>query len=503
MKNIALALLLTASLQAQAAQIGNLMDGAGYLVWTDGTSGSTLLASAGTVNVSLPGGSHKVALQRVASAPTASPTPTETTVQPTPSPTASPSPTRHGRKGREVVVASFDADTQQNRYEILSSTGESLTGVVNILAGVKDEGQAMTADLDGDGILEMVAAGYRAGAGVVVEFWNGNGELIRSNQGFSTDFSKENYLLTGDLDGVAGNEAILLGRSNDGAYHLMSFDHDGNASEDVQVLDAGYGKIESVVVANGEVAFLARKSTNVVDLTVVKDGQVVTSVVLFGNGYTGDATAFSLDINGDGTKEIAAVCRNSQTESFRLLVLSSGGEILLKRNLFPGKFEPKAFFTAADLDGDGMDEVTAVGRMIGTGSNVIQVIDHAGNQVMARSVLDPSFNGANSSLIADLNGDGKPEIIVAGQDSVSGTAAYQVLAEDGNLLGGGTAFETPAAPALASSDANNDGGADLLIVGEFEDGAYGLEMRSASDGQVEFSTTFSAAPSYVTSGNLM
>ncbi|MCC6733625.1 MAG: VCBS repeat-containing protein, partial [Candidatus Omnitrophica bacterium] len=159
--------------------------------------------------------------------------------------------------------------------------------------------------------------------------------------------------------------------------------------------------------------------------------------------------------------------------------------------------------SAADIDGDGRDEIIAVGRMIGTGSNVIQVLDDDGTQLLARSILDPAFNSAKSSVLADVNGDGQMEFIVAGKDSVSGVAAYQVLENNGSLIGGGTVFETPANPVLASSDLDEDGQAELLILGEFDDGNYGLELRKGAQGQVQFSTTLPSIPHYLNAGDLL
>jgi hypothetical protein len=467
----------------------------------DGQVQTNQTASNGQINVSVPAGSHHVALQWVNVVPTPQPTVTE-------SPSLSPTPTAT-TKGKQVIVGSFDKNRGQNRFEVLDSNGTSLSGSVEILQGVSTEGQIRTTDLNGDGTQEVLALGYRPTEGVVLEYWNGKGQLLHSYDVFTTEFNSENYLLTTPEAQSNPAEAIVIGRDQQGAYHLVNLDLGGMKKGTTQILEPGYSRLEGILSVDttgtgvADLAILGRNQNNSVELNVIKDQVVTSSVLIYGNGYTGEAYTFSLDLNGDGTEEIGTVCRNSISDSFRFLVLSGEGQVLLKRNLFPGKFESEASFSAADIDADGRDEVVAVGRMIGTGSNVIQVIDDDGTQLMARSVLDPSFKTGNASVLADLNGDGQPEFVVAGKDSVSGVAAYQVLEKGGALLGGGIAFETPASPFLASTDLDQDGQDELMIMGEFEDGAFGLELRKGENGQVQFSTTFSTAPSFFDAGNLM
>lgn len=506
-------LVLLATLPAHSAQFANLQPGSGYIVWVNGATTSTQADMNGILDVNLPSGHHHIALEVLEASQTpietetTSPTPTEINI-PTPTETPTPSATATN-KGREVIVGSFDETNKKNKFEVLSEDGHSLSGSIEVLSGVQTEGMIKTADLNGDSVLEVIAAGYSEEKGVVLEYWSGKGELVRSIEALPSEFNQENYLLTGAEDGLQGGAAIVVGRAPNGSYHMVSVDFQGKSKGTTEVLAPGYRQIEDLTALQSgsegsrEVAILARNDNNSVELNVVRDSALSTSVVLFGNGYTGSPCVFGLDINGDGIQEVGSVSRNSLSDSFRLLVVSAAGQVLLKKNLFPGKFESEATFSAADIDGDGRDEIIAVGRMIGTGSNVIQVLDDDGTQLLARSVLDPSFNSAKSSVLADVNGDGQMEFIVAGKDSVSGVAAYQVLGSNGSLIGGGTIFETPANPILASSDLDEDGQADLLILGEFENGEYGLELRKGSGGQVQFSTTLPSVPSFLNAGDLM
>lgn len=496
-------LLLLATLPAHSAQFTNLQPDNLYSVWVNGSTASVQTAMNGILEVDLPAGRNHIALEILDTQPTPVETPSTS-----PTPTATPTATATNQ-GREVIVGSFDAGEKKNKFEVFGENGNSLSGSIDVLSGVQTEGMIKTADLNGDSVLEVIAAGYSQEKGVVLEYWTGKGELVRTIEALPAEFNQENYLLTGPEDGLQGGAAIVVGRASNGSYHLVSVDFQGKSKGTTEVLKPGYRQIEDLTALHSgpegslEVAILARNNNDSVELNVVRDSALSTSVVLFGNGYTGSPCVFGLDINGDGVQEVGSVSRNSLNDSFRLLVVSSSGQVLLKKNMFPGKFENEATFSAADIDGDGRDEIIAVGRMIGTGSNVIQVLDDDGTQLLARSILDPAFNSAKSSVLADVNGDGQMEFIVAGKDSVSGVAAYQVLENNGSLIGGGTVFETPANPVLASSDLDEDGQAELLILGEFDDGNYGLELRKGAQGQVQFSTTLPSIPHYLNAGDLL
>lgn len=513
-RNIAILSLFFATLTAQAAQFGNLVVNASYLIHTNGTPGQTVVATGGRVNVDLAQGSTKIALQRVATqptvtatvSPTTSPTATEPTVTATPSPTAAETTTY---EGNQVIVAGYDEELQKNRFEVFDPQGFSLTGAIYILDGIENEGQIEAVDLDGDDKMEVVAAGYDAAEGVRVEYWTAQGQLLHTAHPLGTEYGTENYLVTGRVKSDKGNDVVLVGRAADGGYDLRTLDVNATAGFETRILSPGFKSIDSMILcdtdgdAMSEIALLPRTNLDVVEMRLVDEGSVVTSVVLFGNGYTGTATALCMDIEGDGIHEVGAVCRHQANETFRLLVLSGSGEVLRKQKLLPGKFESQATFISTDLDGDGRTEVTAVGRMISTGSNVIQVIDENGDQILARSILDSSYNGEMTATVLDIDGDGTKETVVAAQELTTGKTAYQVVGSDGNLIGGGELFEDSAIPVLQTGDLNDDGVEEVLVLGSFESGVYSVQSLDMKSGDDLFATSFTAAPSYVYAGELL
>jgi hypothetical protein len=132
---------------------------------------------------------------------------------------------------------------------------------------------------------------------------------------------------------------------------------------------------------------------------------------------------------------------------------------------FPTGHFPTAI-EVADLNGDGkLDVVTA-----NFGDGTIQWFAGHGDGTFSPAATIPVGNGPDSIAIADLNGDGHPDIVVAN----SGAAPFDTATPNGNTLsilfgnGDGTFqprvdIPTPALPQdVAVADMNGDGHPDLL-----------------------------------------
>jgi len=99
------------------------------------------------------------------------------------------------------------------------------------------------------------------------------------------------------------------------------------------------------------------------------------------------------------------------------------GELWTRRVIDPGFHEGHAL-ACADLDGDGNDEIVAGFRGPGTSLYVYYAVDASGLN-WERQLLDAEM-AASGMAIADVNGDGRKDVVAIGS-STGNVKWYQNL----------------------------------------------------------------------------
>jgi hypothetical protein len=216
------------------------------------------------------------------------------------------------------------------------------------------------------------------------------------------------------------------------------------------------------------------------------------------------------DLNGDGKPDLIVANYGVSSERGNVGVLLGDGDGTFKSAVTYASGGYGAFSVAArDVNGDGKldiivtnecgndancsDEPGTVGVLLGKGDGTFRAaITYDSGGVSPRSVA-----------IADLNADGKPDIIVA---NLCGTANCHGTV--GVLLGNGDGTFRPAvtydtggefASSVAVADVNGDGKPDLIVADEYRsyfaegDGAVGVLLGNG-DG------TFQTAATYLSDG---
>jgi hypothetical protein len=293
----------------------------------------------------------------------------------------------------EVVAGTGQYDDDVARLLVLRTDGETATVLASLQApdntSSYTHGQAI-ADLDGDGIQEIVSA------------YCGNGEVIR-------------YDLSSDLKTIDSHKVLQLSGSG----------------EDSQLADVdGDGRLE-LLVSNGFRDGEARVEIHDLDPTT---GDPIAEPRLVLDGFEG-RTAFyaSLmvgDIDGDGRPELIVGWKAEQTVNRASLVAYRVGRetaevaYVLSRedqDLDLGYFEK--MMAIADIDGDGHPELLVSTR----GDDSTEGIEssHLGHvflyrvtangQVRRELIVDFNQDLAQSSWLAvgDADGDGRPELVLA------------------------------------------------------------------------------------------
>jgi len=199
------------------------------------------------------------------------------------------------------------------------------------------------------------------------------------------------------------------------------------------------------------------------------DGTFQPPVVYSSGG--GDATSAAVaDVNGDGIPDIVVV--NSALSATVGVLLGNGDGTFQPAVTFPAGAALSSSIAIADVNGDGKPDLVLALDNCGScnsGDGSAAVLLGNGNGTFQPPVLyDAGGPSPDSIAIADVNGDSKPDLIVANANP--GNNGYGSV---GILLGNGDGTFQPVRAytsggwypsSVAVADVNRDGHPDILMV---------------------------------------
>jgi hypothetical protein len=381
----------------------------------------------------------------------------------------------------------------------------------------------VVADVNGDGIPDLIVV-TQIDSTVSVLLGRGGGLFqprvdhpIDSRNGLSSpvvaDVNHDGKL---DLIVASGDASVLLG-NGDGTFQAQVNFPTGGAARNVTAGDVnGDGELDlvvsnsqvdhvSVLLGRGDGTFrtpvdypsaLRPGAVTIVDVN--RDGHpdlVVVGIsvsVLLGNGdgtfqpevdylpALGVSAVAVADLGGDGNLDLVAVTNTN--EDFNLIVLFGNGDgTFPRRQDFESDRYPVAV-AVADLDGDGNPDVITANYIDSEG---VVLFGGSGGMPFAQRPPMRFRVGAfpSSMVVTDVSGDGRLDLVVANR--------YNVSVELGNGNGTFRDMPPPAGPAafFFVADLNSDGKPDAVGPGT----AASVEVQlGIGDG------TFRAPVSYAT-----
>jgi len=324
------------------------------------------------------------------------------------------------------------------------------------------------ADLNGDGKPDLVVANYSSST-VGVLLGNGDG-TFQAVVTYDTGKYGADSVAIADVNGdgkpdllVAnscypycgpGAVSVLLGNGDGTFQAAVTYDSGGYFATSVAVADVNGDGKPDLLVANWD-------SNNVGVLLGNGDGTFQTAVSYSSGGLYPYSVAVA-DVNGDGRPDI--VIANCVTTSYCFSGNSGTVGVLLGNG--DGTFQAVVTYgsggndttsaAVADVNGDGKPDIVVtnessgtVGVLLGNGDGTFQTAVSYGG------------GGGYSVVVADVNGDGKPDIVVGdggGSANVllgNGDATFQTAVSYGS---GG--WENTSVAVL---DVNGDGKPDLML----------------------------------------
>jgi flagellin-like hook-associated protein FlgL len=277
-------------------------------------------------------------------------------------------------------------------------------------------------------------------------------------------------------DSGTGKVSVFLG-NGDGTFKAPASYGGGGDDYALALADInGDGKLD-VVTANGS------PTNNSVDVMLGNgDGtfKAITSFVTGGSPYS----IVLADFNGDG--KLDAVTGDKTGNSISLL-LGNGDGTFKSRTSFTTGTTPRGVYVG-DLNGDGNLDVIA-GTSSGGSGEVDVFLGNGDGTFHARTTLPLSVSGTQYPTIADLNGDGKLDI-AAGGDNNSGRVEVWLGNGDGTFKAKTTYTEGNQPEQIVALDVNGDGKPDLLV-SEFTGNSLDVYIGNG-DGTFNAKTSYAA-----------
>ncbi len=355
----------------------------------------------------------------------------------------------------------------------------------------------LVADFNGDGNPDVagmnglqffdtmtIALGKGDGTFIAAPTYDGGGGGVGSSADFNNDGIPDLVMATGYGATVSvllgkGDGTFQPGNGSGGSGDLTSvavgdFNHDGNM--DVASADGENGYL-AVALGNGTGTFGAAS-----DYTADSAPQFVA---------TGD-------VNGDGILDLVAT--NTRSNDLSVLLGKGDGTFGGSANYSTGQFVPWTV-ALADFNGDGRLDVAVAGLGNGVDRGAISVMLGNGDGTFA-APKQYAKDDYSALTVADINGDGKLDLIASGYDPSTFSSFISVFLGNGD----GT-FQRPINTTTSSTydtlivaDYNGDGILDLA--GGNYNGAVDIYLGKGG-GTLQAPVTFGAAlyPAYLIGGD--
>ena len=227
-----------------------------------------------------------------------------------------------------------------------------------------------------------------------------------------------------------------------GARSVTSSDVNGDGLTDLVIANTNDGTV-SVLLGNGDGTF--------------------QNQIIYATGVFEPNSITAADVNGDGRPDL--IVANGDFHNTVTVLLGNGDGTFQSPTLFPvPSIEPKSVIVV-DVNGDGQPDLLATGDDFPTGSHVDVLLGN-GDGTFKTSTKFVTGDNVGSVAAADVNGDGIPDLIFDITDfngAETGDASVLLGNGDGTFQSADIFGIFGSSLSVTTADVNADGRPDLLV----------------------------------------
>jgi hypothetical protein len=274
---------------------------------------------------------------------------------------------------------------------------------------------------------------------------------------------------------AGGIVGVLLNNGDGSVQPIVSYNSGGVAASSVAIADLNGDGHPDLVVAN-QCANSADCNTGVVGVLIGNGDGTFRPVITYAAGNGAQAVAIA-DLNGDGKPDLvlANSCMGAGSCSVGgiTVLLGNGNGTFGAPTTYASGGQNTDSVAIADVNGDGFADVIVANQCMNkfncTNGGVSVLLGNGDGTLRTASSYNSGGYNALSVTVGDVNGDGRPDIVATSVCSQSNNCVNGVV---GVLLGNGNGtFKPPVtyssngygASSVAIGDLNGDGIPDLVV----------------------------------------
>ena len=261
-----------------------------------------------------------------------------------------------------------------------------------------------------------------------------------------------------------GSLGVLLGNGDGTFQRAVTYDSGGYYAQAVAIADLNGDHKLDIVAINSE--------SNTVGVLLGNGNGTFQPAVIYGSGGNSPWSVAVADVNGDSSPDIIATsaCNYSNCDGIVGVLLGNGNGTFQAPVTYPSGGTGAVSVAVADVNHDGKPDLLVDNQCIGNcsvlkGGVAVLLGNGDGTFQTAISYYSGGYP-ATSVAVADVNGDGNTDLLVSNQ---SNTVGVLLGNGDGTFQAAVTYSSEPGTRAwivtsVGVADVNADGKPDLLVV---------------------------------------